>query len=155
VGVYLNGSAGLNAFDITLLTNNAILKPVSIDLTGTLLLGTPVIVLECLNGALVAGTVCSSTDTAGTIHLAATSAAGQPLTTAPTTGLLFTGVFNVTGTTAAGGIALGFQTGCSSTSVPGGVCVTIANGSTTPDPETAQVASFNNSACLTTSGWCA
>src|SRR6266480_1592584 len=146
VGVYIDGSDGLNAYDITLLTTAATLKPAGIDLAGTVLnsgVGPATVVLECLGGNLVAGTVCSSTDTAGTIHLAASAAPGAPLTTAPTSGILFTAIFNITATSAS--ISLGFQTGCSQTSVAGGVCVTIANGSTTPDAETVQAATFNNS----------
>ncbi len=148
VGVYIDGSDGLNAYDITLLTNAATLKPAGIDLAGTVLnsgVGPATVVLECLGGNLVAGTVCSSTDTAGTIHLAASAAPGAPLTTAPTSGILFTAIFNITATTSSGGIAVGFQSGCSQTSVAGGVCVTIANGSTTPDAETVQAATFDNS----------
>src|SRR5213592_1559984 len=61
----------------------------------------------------------------------------------PTTGLLFTAIYNVTGTTP--GIALGFQTGCANTSVSGGVCVTVANGTLIPVPETIQTATFSNS----------
>src|SRR5215471_15851761 len=38
VGVYVNGSAGLNAFDISLLADHTILKPAGVDLTGTVLL---------------------------------------------------------------------------------------------------------------------
>src|SRR5205807_6569824 len=55
-----------------------------------------------------------------------------------TTGLLFTAIYDVVGTTTASGISVGFQTGCSGTSVAGGVCVTIANGTNTPVPETIQ-----------------
>src|SRR2546425_11365520 len=88
VGVYINGSDRMDGFDITLLTNNAVLKPAGVDLTGTVLLGVPVILVECLNGVKVQGSACSpATDVLGTLHLAATSAIGQPNTLAPTTGL--------------------------------------------------------------------
>src|SRR5207247_8554501 len=130
-GLYIDGSDGLIGDDITLLTSAAILKPAGIERAGTVLdsgVGPATVVLECLGGNLVAGTVRSSTDTAGTIHLAASAAPGAPLTTAPTSGILFTAIFNITATTSSGGVALGFQTGCSQTSVAGGVCVTIANG---------------------------
>jgi hypothetical protein len=43
------------------------------------------------------------------------------------------------------------MTGCSGTSVSGGVCVTIANGSFSPVPETAQTATFKTSQTFTTS----
>jgi len=143
VSIFIQGSSALDAFDITLLADHNILKPAGIDLTGTVLMGTPIIVVECLSGILVAGSTCSVTDTVDTIHLAATSALGSPLTTPPTTGLLFTAIYNITGTTS--GIPLGFQTGCSNTSVSPNVCVTIANGTPTPDTETAPAAVFSNS----------
>src|SRR5436309_3315188 len=157
VGVYIQGSDGLNAFDITLLTNAATLKPAGIDLAGTVLnsaAGPATVVLECIGGNLVAGTVCSlTTDTAGTIHVAASAAPGAPLTAAPTAGVLFTAVFNITAATSSGGVAVGFQTGCSGTSVSPDTCVTIANGSITPDAETVRAATFDNSACLTNCEW--
>src|SRR6266581_3693736 len=55
-----------------------------------------------------------------------------------TTGLLFTAIYNVTGATPAGGIPISFQTSaafCGATSVPGNVCVTIANGNPVNDAE--------------------
>ncbi|OLB72205.1 hypothetical protein AUI06_01900 [archaeon 13_2_20CM_2_52_21] len=146
VSVFIQGSGGLNGFDVISVADHSILRPVGVDLTGTVLLGTPTIVDECLQGVLVTGSVCSSVDTVDTLHLVATSALGSGITATPTTGLLFTAIYNVTGTTS--GIALGFQTGCSNTSVSGGVCVTVANGSTMPVPETVQVATFSNSAPL-------
>ncbi len=142
VSVFIQGSGGLNAFDVTLLADHTILAPAGVDLTGSVLIGTPTIILECLHGTLIQGNICSSTDTVDTLHLVATSALGSPLTLSPTTGLLFTAIYNVTGTTS--GISLGFQTGCSQTSVAGGVCVTIANGSTLPVHETVQPATFSN-----------
>jgi hypothetical protein len=143
IAVVVNSSPGLDAFDITLLTNSTILKPAGIDLTNSVLIGNPVVLLECLGGRLksTSGT-CTITDTVDTIHLVATSSLGAPLTTAPTTGLLFTAIYNVTGTTS--GITIGFQTGCTNTSVPGGFCVTIANGTPTPNMENVQTGTFTN-----------
>jgi len=146
VGVYVNGSAGLNGFDITLLTNHSVLSPVGFDLTGTVLSGTAVIVNECLSGVLVSGSSCFSSDTIDTLHLAATSQLGSPVSPSPTTGLLFTAIYNVVALAPTGGISVGFQTGCSNTGVPGGVCVTITNGTVVPNAETVQTGtSFNNS----------
>src|SRR5205807_356953 len=82
--------------------------------------------------------------TIDTLHLVATSALGSGITATPTTGLLFTAIYNVTGATS--GITLGFQTGCINTSVSGGICVTVANGTPIPVPETVQTATFSNSA---------
>jgi len=144
VGVFIQGSDAINGFDITLLSNHTIIVPVAVDLTGTVLPGTPTIILECLQGLLKAGSVCGSQDNADTLHFTVTAGLGL-LTTPPTTDLLFTAIYNITGTSSAGGTAIAYQTGCTSTSVAGGVCVTIANGSTSPVPETAQAGRFNNS----------
>ncbi len=153
IGVFIRDSDGFNAFDITLLANFTFLKPAGIDLTDTLLnsaTGPATTVLECLNGSVIVGTDCSSPDTAGTIHLAATTAPGAPLTTPPTTGVLFTAIFNITGTTPTAGIPLRFQTGCSQSSVSGGICLTIANGSGSPVPENIQTGTlFQNSGSAT------
>jgi uncharacterized membrane protein len=147
VGVYVQGSDALDGFDIILIANHTVLAPVSVDLTGTVLPGTPTVVLECVQGLLKSGSVCGSQDTLDTLHF--TVAAGLGLLTAPpTTGLLFTAIYNISGTSAAGGTSIGYQTGCNATSVTGGVCVTIANGSTSPVSETAQGGSFDNSTPL-------
>src|SRR5205807_10055564 len=137
VGVYVNGSDALNGFDVSLLVNHLFLTPAGFDLTGTALPTPATIILECRQNVLIQGSVCAPTDSIDTFHLVVAGALGM-LTTPPTSGLLFTAIFNVVGTTPAAGISVGFQTGCSSTSVSGGVCVTISNGSTTPVTETIQ-----------------
>ncbi|TMI30695.1 hypothetical protein E6H27_06975 [Candidatus Bathyarchaeota archaeon] len=149
IGVYIQGSDVMNGFGVTLLADNTLLKPADVDLTGTVLsrVAAPTVVAECIAGLSKIGTCDPTTDTADTIHFAVAVLSGT--TTSPTTGLLFTAIYNITGTSPAGGIPVDFQTGCgSSTSVPGGVCVTIVNGSPPPnavDPETAQAGSFDNS----------
>jgi hypothetical protein len=159
VGVYINDSDGLAGFTVVLNASVSILKPAGVDLTGTVLLGTPVVLAECLSGILVSGSTCGGADTLNTIELSATSAPGMPVTNTPTTGLLFTAIYNVTGTTSSGGIPIGFQanpTYCGTTSVSGNVCISIANGNPSNglDPETVQTGNtLNNSACLTTCGW--
>src|SRR3989475_1901719 len=146
VGVFIQGSDALNGFDITLVADHSVLAPLSVDLIGTIVPGATAIVLEFIQGILKAGSVCAPTDNIDTLHLVLTAGLGS-ITTPPTTGLLFTAVYNITGTTTSGSVPLSFQTGCgSSTSVSGGVCVTIANGSITPDPETSQGSTFDNSA---------
>ena len=141
VSVFIQNSDGLNGFDITLLADHTILKPAGADLTGTVLPGPQTVLVECLGGVLVVGNVCSGTDSIDTLHFAAVPPPGT-MTATPTTGLLFTAIYNITGTTS--GIPLGFQTGCPApTSVPN-TCVTIANGTPTPDPETVQTAVFSN-----------
>src|SRR5712691_9802959 len=55
VGVYVNGSAGTNAFDIILLSTPTVLKPAGVDLTVSVLntiTGPPSVVLECVGSAL-------------------------------------------------------------------------------------------------------
>src|SRR5213080_836338 len=134
VSVFIQGSDALNGFDVTLLADHTIFQPVNADLTGTILAGTPSVVVKCIGGILVQGPACSATtDTIDTIHFAAVGGLGL-LTTPPTTGLLFTAAYNVIATNS--GTVMNFQTGCIDTSVSGGICVTIANGTGTPAPET-------------------
>src|SRR5438309_1266874 len=138
VGVYINGSDAINGFDISLLVNHLFLTPAGFDLTGSVLPTPVTVILECRQNVLIQGSVCAPTDSIDTYHLVITGALGA-LTTPPTSGLLFTAIYNVVGTTPAAGINVGFQIGCSSsTSVPGGVCVTISNGSVNAVPETIQ-----------------
>src|SRR6266496_5551286 len=146
VGVYVNGTNALIGFDVTLLTNHLVLRPAGIDLTGSVLVSPFTIIVECLSGVLVSGPVCAPADTVDTLHFAATGALGQ-LTTPPTTGLLFTAIYDVVGTTAAGGIPINYQTGCTGTSVPGGICVTLSSGAAgAPNPATVQPGTlFDNS----------
>src|SRR5437879_9369313 len=146
VGVFIQGSDALNGFDIILVADHTVLAPLSVDLIGTIVPGSTTIVLECIQGILKAGSVCAPTDNIDTLHLVLTAGLGKN-TTSPTTGLLFTAVYNITCTTTSGSVPLSFQTGFgSSTSVSGGVCITIANGSITPDPETSQGSTFDTSA---------
>jgi hypothetical protein len=139
VPIQISGSNALNAFDIQVSADPTILSGASVSLTGSVL-SNPSIVLECINGVLVAGTTCSSQDHAGVVHLAVTTIGS--LTTAPTTGLLFAINYNVVGTTT--GTPISFNTGCVQTSIPNGDCVTIANGSASAVPETDQGSSFAN-----------
>lgn len=144
IGVFVYGSEALNGFDITLLTGHAVLTPAGVDLTGTVLLAPRTMVAECLGGVIIRGNACPGTaGTLDTLELVVVGAPGQ-LTVPPTTGLLFTAIYNITGTTGST-ISVGFQSGCSGTSVGPDVCVTIVNGSLNPSPETVQSARFNNS----------
>jgi hypothetical protein len=138
VPIQISGSDALNGFDIQVVADPTLLSGASVSLTGSVLNAS--VVLECINGVLVAGTVCSSQDRAGVVHLAAVQSG--KLTTAPTTGLLFTIVYSIKGSTT--GTPITFNTGCSGTSVTSGDCVTIANGGATAVPETDQAGSFAN-----------
>ena len=144
VGVFIQGSDGLNGFNVVLLANHTALAPVGVDLSGSVLLGQPTIVVECLRGILVVGSVCSGNDTIDTLDFAVAGGLGL-MTATPTTGLLFTAIYNVTGTTAPGGIPFGYRTrDCNGTSVPG-ICITIPGNNPSPNPETAQGATFDDS----------
>ena len=140
VAIVISNSTAINGFDITIRTNRTVLRPTAVDFSQTILAPPASIVVECLDGALVTGPTCLSTDVLGTIHLSLSGAAGV-LSTA-STGLLFTAIYNITGTTST--TPLAFQTGCSGTSVSGGACVTVTNGGSVAVPESVQVASFSN-----------
>jgi hypothetical protein len=145
VGVFISGSDGLDGFDVTILANHNVLRPAGFDLTGTILIGTPVLLVECLSGVLIQGSSCASVDTVDTLHVSAISQLGSANTIAPTTGLLFTAIYNVTALTSAGGISMSFQSGCANTSVSPNICVTVPNGTATANVETVQGATFSNS----------
>lgn len=139
VSVLVQGSEAFSGFDITLIANHTIIRPTGISISNSLLSGGTV-VLECIGSSLRAGPHCSPTDTADTLHL---SVVGPPgfLTQFPTSGLLFTAVYNVTGTATT---TLAFQTGCSNSSISGtAICVQFANGSLSPPLETVQTATYS------------
>jgi len=145
VPIVINNTDTINGFDITLKVSDVSkLKPYDADLIGTVM-PTNVILAKCIGGILIQGSTCASaTDTPDTIHLSVIDT-GNPLPVG-TTGLLFTAVFNITGTTSTGGITIGYQTGCPNSSVSGTtVCVSMPNGTTAPTPETTQDGGFDNS----------
>ena len=141
VSIFIQNSAPLNGFDVTVLADHAILQPSGVDLTGSIFSTTNfLIVSDCIGGS---GSSCQSTDTPDTIHLAAAcfAQAGVCPPPSPTTGLLFTAIYNVVASTTS--TPIGYQTGCSSSSVSGTTtCVTIANAGTIV-PETVQTAVFS------------
>src|SRR6266849_4256030 len=94
VGVYINGSDAINGFDVTLLVNHLFLTPASFDLTGSALPTPTTTILECRQNVLIQGSVCAPTDSIDTFHVVVAGALGQ-LTTPPTSGLLFTAIYNV------------------------------------------------------------
>ncbi len=144
VPIFINQTDTINGFDITLKVGDTTkLVPYDADLAGSVL-PSPVVLVKCIAGVKVLGSTCNSaTDTADTIHL---SVVTQTLLPSGTTGLLFTALFNITGTTAAGGTTIDYQTGCNNSSVASTTtCVSMPNGTTTPTPETVQAGSFDNS----------
>ncbi len=143
LGVYVDGSGGFLAFDITMKANSSVLKPAGVDLSGSVLVGQPTIILECLGTFNLTGGGCPGpVDTPDTLRLAV--AVIGNLSPTPSTGLLFTAIYNITGTTSSAS-SLDFQSGCDPTSVVGtNICVAMANGTTAPVSETVQGATFNN-----------
>jgi len=140
IGVFVNGSGGFNGFDIALKANSSVLKPAGVDLSGSILQGQTSILLECLGTFNFSRYRCTlPVDTADTLRLAV---AGFQFTPTPSTGLLFTAIFNVTGTTNSA-MSVGFQSGCAPSS-DGSICVALVNGSLTPLPETVHQATFSN-----------
>jgi hypothetical protein len=139
VAVLISGSDAVNGFDITLKANHTILKPTAAFADATSLLAGGSVILDCIGGVLRSGSVCLQTDTADTIHFVLLGPQGF-LSRPPTSGLLFTAVFNVTGTS---GTSIGFQTGCSPTSVIGtSTCVVMSNGTIGIPAETVQSATY-------------
>lgn len=140
VAVVLDGSPPQQfyGFDITLLTNHTILRPAGFDLTGTILQDTWPVLVDCIGGVSKNRIVCPSTDTLDTLEIAAigrSPSLGYP-------GLLFTAIYNITGSSSETPIA--FQVGCTNTSVKGGACVTIASGTPFPITEDVQSGGFSN-----------
>lgn len=138
VSVFIQGSNALNGAQVILLADHTIIKPAGADITGTVVPGGSIL-LECIGGVVVKGNVCDSHDNIDTIDVAVIAAPGQ-ITSAPTTGLLFTAIYNVTAAT--GGTTIGYQTGCTPPTSVSNTCITITNGSVNPDPEIARTAVF-------------
>jgi hypothetical protein len=140
VPIRISGSDNLNGFDIQVYANINFTDAASVSLASSILGTGSAIVLECIDGVLIAGTTCSATDGIGVVHLAATEALGAP--TVPGNGLLFTINYNIRGLTP--GTPITFQKGCTGTSVSSGACVTVANGGAVPLSETVLPGSFAN-----------
>lgn len=138
VPINIAGSDALNGFDVQVFADPTILSATSVSVTGSVI-ASPTIVIECINGILVAGSTCAPQDGNGVVHLGAAHIGS--LTVAPTSGLLFTINYNVVGNTA--GTPISFNTGCAGTSVSGD-CVTVSNGSPTAVPETDLGTTFAN-----------
>jgi len=136
--VLVQGADAISGFDITLKANHTIIKPADASVSGNLLFGGS-IVLKCIGGVLKTGSLCPSTDNPDTIHVLMVGPPGF-LTISPVTGLLFTAVYNVTGTSTT---PISFQVGCSPSSVIGtSTCVLFSNGSLSNPMVTIQGASY-------------
>src|SRR5437588_212806 len=109
VAVDISGSDGLNGFDIIITADNIKLLPFDADPTGTVLNsigGTLQILRKCINGLPKVGGSCPSTAGIGTIELATGVQGGNGLTVAPTSGLLFTAIFDIVGDVTTGTIPI-------------------------------------------------
>jgi hypothetical protein len=137
----LDSSSPTNGFDIILKVDHNTLKPNDANIIGTILGTGATTIVKCVGGSLKTGSQCSSQaigpDAADTIELAVAGATTSP----PTTGLLFTAIFDIVVATT--NTPIGFQTGCTHQSAPG-VCVSIGNGSNVPDQEAVQSGQFSN-----------
>ncbi len=143
VQVRIAGSDALNGFDVVILTDHTVLHAAGADLAGSIIGSGSQTIVECLGDVLVGGSTCTAADNADTLHFAVIASPGT-IVGAPgaTSGLLFTAIFDIVAQTPAQ--SLSFQTGCTGSSVPGSICVTIANGTPTPDSEMASGANFSN-----------
>lgn len=126
VRVQIAGSDNLNGFNIQIQTDSTVLKAADVSLTGSIIGADATVVLKCVDGVLVTGPACSTTDVSGVLHFAAVKLGS----TVAGNGLLFTAVYNVISKTT--GISLTLPS------------VTISNGTGTPDSETTLGASFSN-----------
>src|SRR6266699_204455 len=153
IGLYVNGSDPLNGWDITLLADHTKLVPVSVDPTHSLvgpenIAGASLsVVVLCLQGVSKTGN-CLATDSIDTLHY---SVVGGK-TTGVSSGLLFTAVYNITGQTPAGGVSIGYQSGCAGAQSIPGSCIAILTGTPSPAAETSLGATFDNSATPSTGG---
>ncbi len=143
VGVDLQNSATLNGFDVFVKTDNSILAPVGAGISGIggAIQGGGSITIVCINGTRVTGTAtsCSPQDGPGIVHVAIVGTKIR----GPVTGLLFTVSYRISGQTF--GSTIGFQSGCTPSSVAGTTtCVNITDGRKT-DPENVVTAAFRNS----------
>jgi hypothetical protein len=140
----INNTDFFNGFDITLNSSDVTkLKPFGIDTAGTIMPLGSTVLAACVATVLIGGSTCASTDNSATVHLAMAAPVGTLLNPG-TTGLLFTAIFSITGTTLPGGITIRYQNGCIVSS-DGDLCVAFSNGTISTVPETTQNGGFDNS----------
>src|SRR5260370_6866307 len=81
VPINIQGSDALNGFDIQVLADPTILTGASVILTSSILTS-PNIVIECINGILVAGSTCAPPDANGVGPLGVATPASPPAASA-------------------------------------------------------------------------
>lgn len=130
IAVNIQDSISINGFDIFVKSDPTVLHAMSVDLSNSVL-GTSVITItDCIDF----GPGCTTAQNGIGIVEVAVVALGS-ITTAPTTGHLFSVNYNITKTVPS--IKVGFQTGCTGTSASPNFCVTVVDGGTVV-PETIQ-----------------
>jgi len=138
IGVFVSGSGSFNLFEATLVSDSTILRPISVDLTGSVI-GNPSFLEECIGGF---GGGCGGQDNFNTVSVAAFILSQTP---SPTTGLLFAVTYNITGITTNLPLSFQINSACSGESVFGtNTCVFLSLGSSAI-PETVQTATFTSS----------
>jgi len=131
VAVNIQGSDTMNGFDIFVKSDTTLVKPISVDLTGTVLGTNTIIFAQCIE---IIGSGCGTLLNGPGIVRFAVAELGA-VVAAPATGRLFSIRYDVLQNST--GISIGYQTGCSQSSVPQGLCVEIVNAGV-PVSETAQ-----------------
>jgi len=139
VAVNIQGSEALNGFDITVNTNNHVLRGTSISSAGSVLGASPFVLANCVDGQ---GSGCAAYDESGTAHFAAVNLGG--LTSSPSTGRLFSITYVVVANST--GAAIGFLSGCPGTTSVASYCATVTNPNLAGGlaPETLQIALFGS-----------
>ena len=133
VYIVAQGVGSFQKFTISVKTNASTLDPLSISVIGSVLeSNVPVGSLVCINGSGL-GT-CGPQDGPGVVSV---TGWGYYATTAPTNGMIFSIRYSVVGS--GSNVPMIFPSGCSSSSVSGGICVDL-NGPTV----SVQTASFGN-----------
>ncbi len=123
IAVNIQASVSINGFDIFVKSDPTVLHAMSVDLSNSVL-GTSVITItDCID----LGPGCTTAQNGVGIVEVAVVALGS-ITTAPTTGHLFSVNYNIT--KAVPNLKVGFQTGCSGTSASPNFCVTVVDGGT-------------------------
>ena len=143
VAVMINSSDAFSGFDIIIRANSSILRPFDANVVGSVLPGPTSTIVKCIGGAVKIGTQCTSQASSPDAIEMAVSACTSCFTTPPTTGLLFTAIYDIVGSTT--NTPVGFQTGCSSSSTLG-FCDAISTGAQAFNSETIQNAQFSNQA---------
>ncbi len=139
IAVNVQNSDSFNTFDISVETDLAILYPVSVDLTGSLVHEPRSIATVCVNNVPVQGNCRTGIDGPGIVTVAL-AAAGYEVV-GPASGRLFSIAYDVVGT--GFDSPVGFRTGCVNSSNDD-FCVTIADSTTgLRVPENLQSTSFN------------